>query len=101
MGATKKTQFSSQQIDLATLGKAIASPARIAILQYLKSNNFASNKELCTILKLSKTSVHQHLKVLYLANLVNETFIANFHGYYLEKSAIESLEKLNDIFDYQ
>jgi predicted transcriptional regulator len=39
MGATKTDLFTKQQNDLATMAKAIAHPARIAILQYLVKKN--------------------------------------------------------------
>jgi DNA-binding transcriptional ArsR family regulator len=99
MGATKKTQFSSDQINLSTIARAIASPARIAILQHLNDNHFASNKEFTTLLKLSKTAVFQHLQMLKEANLVNETYLDDKHGYYIENNAKYTLDKVNCILN--
>ena len=39
MGATKTGLFTKEQNDLANMAKAIAHPARIAILQYLIKKN--------------------------------------------------------------
>lgn len=98
MGATKKEQFTQEQIHMATLGRAIASPARIAILQHLKSNHIASNKELSSVLQLSRTSVYQHLKILHDAKLVDENYFCNDHGYFLNENAKREMEKIEWVF---
>jgi predicted transcriptional regulator len=99
MGASKKEQFSEKQIDASLLGRAIAAPARIAILQHLNYNNFVSSSELSKEFHLSITAIHQHIKILKEAKLVNETYQENKHGYFINFSSQKSLEKIKWIFN--
>lgn len=54
MGVTKTDLFSQKQNDLAVLAKAIAHPARIAILQQLLSTNSCINSDLVQELGLAR-----------------------------------------------
>lgn len=98
MGAAKKEQFSKEKIEMALLGRAIASPARIAILQILKDFNFVSVENLSLQIKLSLTATHQHLKILKDADLILDRYIWNRHGYYLKKASQNAFDKIDWIF---
>lgn len=99
MGAAKKEQFSTEKIEMALLGRAIASPARIAILQHLNDFSFLSIDQLSVQIKLSLTATHQHLKILKDAHLILDKYIWNRHGYYLNKQSKQSFDKINWIFE--
>ena len=64
MGATKSDLFTKQQNDIANLAKAIAHPARIAILQYLVRKNACVCGDLVEELGLAQATTSQHLKEL-------------------------------------
>jgi DNA-binding transcriptional ArsR family regulator len=70
MGATKTDLFSKKQNDLATMAKAIAHPARIAILQQLIKTNSCICGDLVEDLGLAQPTISQHLKELKNANLI-------------------------------
>lgn len=62
--------FSPETIRLAELAKAMAHPARIAILQYLAEQDACVCGAIVDALPLSQATVSQHLKVLKAAGLV-------------------------------
>ena len=71
MGATKKELFTDGQNRLAELAKAIAHPARVAILQYLATSNKCVCGDIVEELPLSQSTVSQHLKELKKVGLIH------------------------------
>lgn len=70
MGASKTDLFTKQQNDIALMAKAIAHPARIAILQYLVKKNACVCGDLVEELGLAQATTSQHLKELKSAGLI-------------------------------
>lgn len=64
MGVTKSDLFTKEQNELATLAKAFAHPARIAILQHLLSSNTCITGDLVYELGLAQATISQHLREL-------------------------------------
>ena len=73
MGLTKAEIFSKEQNELSTLLKAIAHPARIAILQQIISANACICGELAEELGLAQATISQHLKELKNAGIIQGT----------------------------
>jgi predicted transcriptional regulator len=73
MGATKTDLFSKKQNELANMARAIAHPARIAILQQLIKNNACICGDLVEDLGLAQPTISQHLKELKNAGLIQGT----------------------------
>jgi DNA-binding transcriptional ArsR family regulator len=70
MGATKTDLFTKQQNELAAMAKAIAHPARIAILQYLVKKNACVCGDIVDELGLAQATTSQHLKELKNAGII-------------------------------
>ena len=70
MGATKAELFTKQQNDIANMAKAIAHPARIAILQYLVKKNACVCGDIVDELGLAQATTSQHLKELKNAGII-------------------------------
>lgn len=70
MGVTKTQNFTEAQNQLATLAKALAHPARIAILQYLLKQQSCICGDLVEELPLAQATVSQHLKELKTVGLI-------------------------------
>lgn len=70
MGATKTTLFTKEQNEIANMAKALAHPARIAILQYLVKKNSCVCGDLVEELGLAQATTSQHLKELKLAGII-------------------------------
>ena len=64
MGVTKTEIFTEQQNSLATTLKALAHPARIAILQHIIKQNACICNDLVEELGLAQATISQHLKEL-------------------------------------
>ncbi len=73
MGLTKTEIFTSEQNQLATLLKAIAHPARIAILQQIISTNACICGDLVDELGLAQATISQHLKELKNVGIIQGT----------------------------
>lgn len=70
MGTTKSDLFTKQQNDLAAIAKALAHPARIAILQHLVKKNACVCGDLVDELGLAQATTSQHLKELKTAGFI-------------------------------
>jgi DNA-binding transcriptional ArsR family regulator len=70
MGASKKTHFDNSQLELSAFAKAMAHPARIAILQHLLKMNSCVCGDIVEVLPLAQSTVSQHLKELKKAGLL-------------------------------
>ena len=70
MGASKKNLFTAQQNRLAELAKAIAHPARIAILQHLITIKACVCGDIVDKVPLSQSTISQHLKALKEAGII-------------------------------
>ena len=70
MGATKSHEFSSIENKLAKYAKALAHPARIAILKLLAKKQSCICGDIVDELPLSQSTVSQHLKELKEAGLI-------------------------------
>lgn len=73
MGLSKSEIFTSRQNELATLAKALAHPARIAILEKLLKINACVCGDLVLEVGLAQSTVSQHLKELKNAGLIQGT----------------------------
>lgn len=73
MGLTKTEIFTEEQNQLSTLLKAIAHPARIAILQQIISANACICGDLVAELGLAQATISQHLKELKNAGIIQGT----------------------------
>ena len=70
MGATKSYEFSVKENRLAKYAKALAHPARIAILNFLAKQQSCICGDIVDVLPLSQSTVSQHLKELKEAGLI-------------------------------
>lgn len=64
MGVTRKDLFTSRQNELASVAKAFAHPARIAIIDYLLESESCINGDLVQELGLAQATISQHLREL-------------------------------------
>ena len=64
MGSTKVSVYSEKDQELALIFKALAHPARIAILKYLLTTTSCVCGDIVSEMPLSQSTVSQHLKEL-------------------------------------
>lgn len=99
MGLTKTEIFNEEQNKLAVQLKAIAHPARIAILQELIKANACICGDLVEELGLAQATISQHLKELKNAGLIKGTIEGATTCYCIEPKTWAKLEKeFNNLF---
>ena len=97
MAIHKKEAFTQKEQDLAEFAKALAHPARIAILKVLAEKNECICGEIVDVLPLAQSTVSQHLKELKNAGLIQGTVDGPRSCYCINWKAFE---KFNQEFSW-
>jgi|GEM_PF-150111 len=92
MGTTKSDLFNKKQNETASLLKAIAHPARIAIVEYLMNVESCICGDIVNKLPLAQPTVSQHLKELKLAGIIQGSIEGNSICYCLNEKSIQKLK---------
>ncbi|MDZ7607877.1 MAG: metalloregulator ArsR/SmtB family transcription factor [Cyclobacteriaceae bacterium] len=99
MGITKSFHFSEDQNKLATYAKALAHPARIAILQQILKNGTCIVGSLSEVLPLSQSTISQHLKELKTIGIIRGEITGPSICYCIDaKSWTEAKSIVNELF---
>ncbi len=95
-----KTQNDLEQYEVLALAcKALAHPARLAILRHLAERKSCICGELVTLMPLSQATVSQHLKVLKEAGLISGTIDGPKSCYCIDAAAMARLrERIDELF---
>lgn len=100
MAINKKEEFSRKEQELAAFAKALAHPARIAILKVLAQKNECICGEIVEVLPLAQSTVSQHLKELKEAGLINGTVDGARSCYCINWKAFEKFSnEFNSLFN--
>ncbi len=98
MAVHKKTAFGEDEQQLAKFAKALAHPARIAILSELAKRQSCVCGEIVEVMPLAQSTVSQHLKELLAAGLIQGTVDGAKSCYCINPEAIEQFEKMLGAF---
>lgn len=99
MGKTKSDLFTPQQNLLAKMAKAIAHPARIAILEQLASKGSCACGDIVDELPLSQATVSQHLKAMKEAGIIKGDVEGTFRCYCIDMEQCRALlSKVTSLF---
>ena len=98
MGLTKSEIFTEKQNRLAGMMKALAHPARIAIIQQLVKANACICGDLVNELGLAQATISQHLKELKNAGLIKGTIEGTSVCYCIDERAWKQYRKEFDAF---
>lgn len=100
MGLTKTEIFTTEQNRLAVMLKALAHPARIAILQQIIKANACICGDLVNDLGLAQATISQHLKELKSAGIIQGNIEGTSVCYCINPEVWQELSKqLNGLFD--
>lgn len=100
MGATKSSEFTKKENRLAAIAKALAHPARIAILHFLARKQTCICGDIVDELPLSQSTVSQHLKELKEAGLITGEIEGTKVCYCIDEKEWRSAQAaLNMLFD--
>jgi DNA-binding transcriptional ArsR family regulator len=92
MGVTKSDQFSERENEIAGLLKALAHPARIAIVEYLLSVDSCICGDIVDHLPLAQSTVSQHLKELKSAGIIQGSVEGTSICYCIDEKAMGKLK---------
>src|SRR5687767_15361517 len=99
MGATKSDEFSVKDNRLAKYAKALAHPARVAILRMLIRKEACICGDIVEELPLSQSTISQHLKELKESGLIKGDVEGAKVCYCIdEKELMEARNVLNSLF---
>ncbi len=93
MAADKSEQFKKDDIKLAQYAKALAHPARVAILKTLAENNVCICGEIVDLMPLAQSTVSQHLKALQKAGLIRGEIDGPKSCYCINPKAVADFNK--------
>lgn len=98
MGTTKTDKFTEEQNHLANLAKAIAHPARIAILQYLFKQDQCICGDLVSEIGLAQATISQHLKELRKLGLIKGSISGTKVCYCIDRENWTQVKKIFTLF---
>lgn len=93
MGITKTTLFTDHQNELAQLFKAIAHPARIAIIDYLLKVDTCICGDIVDEVQLAQPTISQHLKELKNAGIIKGNIKGTSICYCLDEEILLKFEQ--------
>lgn|SRR5690606_19353023 len=97
MGVSKTEHFTEHQNKLAVLAKALAHPARIAILDYLASVDTCICGDIVKEIQLAQPTVSQHLKELKNAGLIQGSIEGNAICYCINENALQIISNYIEV----
>jgi ArsR family transcriptional regulator, arsenate/arsenite/antimonite-responsive transcriptional repressor len=94
MGLSKTESYTARQNRIADLAKALAHPARVAILEFLASKDTCICGDIVEELPLSQATVSQHLAELKRVGLIKGEFEGPRVCYCIDKKSWEDAKQL-------
>lgn len=92
MGITKSESFTDEQNEIANLLKALANPARVAIIQYLLKVDSCICGDIVNELPLAQPTISQHLKELKNSNIIQGTIEGKSICYCINPETMSKIE---------
>jgi ArsR family transcriptional regulator, arsenate/arsenite/antimonite-responsive transcriptional repressor len=92
MGASKYESFTKEQNELSSFFKALAHPARVAIIDYLLSVDSCICGDIVNELPLAQPTVSQHLKELKNAGIIKGSIEGTAICYCINTEILEKFE---------
>ncbi|MFY0687734.1 MAG: winged helix-turn-helix transcriptional regulator [Cyclobacteriaceae bacterium] len=100
MGITKTDLFSDEINELANTAKALAHPARVAILDHLLKENKCINSDLVIELGLAQSTISQHLKELKNMGIIQGSITGTAMCYCINRPVWQEIQnRMKTFFD--
>lgn len=98
MGASKVDIYSNEINEIAAIAKVFSHPARVAILQYISTQEACICNDIVDEIGLAQATISQHLKVINDAGLLKGTFEGKSLCYCLNIDRFQELQTLFNTF---
>lgn len=100
MGVTRSDLFTERQNALSKVAKALAHPARIAIIDHLLESKSCINSHLVDELGLAQATISQHLRELKEVGIIKGSIEGSSISYCIDKEKWEEIRlDLNTLFN--
>lgn len=100
MGKSNTELFADRHNQLAAIAKALAHPARVAILEVLMKKGTCICGDIVEELPLSQATVSQHLKAMKSAGLIKGEIDGKFSCYCVDRTAcLQAQQMLIKLFE--
>lgn len=96
MGSTKKYFYTQKHLQLSDLCKALGHPARISIIKILSENRQLNCEAIYSKLKLSKSTISRHCKVLHENGVIGYEVVGNNCFYHIDNSRLDAITEFID-----
>nr|WP_294860359.1 winged helix-turn-helix domain-containing protein [uncultured Fluviicola sp.] len=100
MPTLKPLDYSPKQISISLTGRAIGHPCRVKMIELLIKHPKLTNKDLTERLRLSKSTIHNHLTKLWDAGLINVSYSPHSLCVEITKEQIKIYKALETLFDF-
>lgn len=97
MGISKTDSFNENQNRIAQMAKALAHPARVAIIEHLLKVNQCICGDIVNELPLAQSTVSQHLKALKDAGLIKGSIEGKAICYCIDEITFQELSSFFDL----
>ncbi len=101
MGVIKYFDYSPQTISISLVGRALAHPCRVKIMELLLERNKLNNQEFADYFGMARSTIHDHLVKLWQADIIH---IASEQGATvasITKDQIEKYTHLASLFTFE
>ena len=98
MGTSKTEEYTSRQVRLSEIARALGHPARIAIIEYLAKSNVCICGDIVDVLPLSQSTVSQHLRELKNAGLIKGEIEGTSVNYCINEKGWNEAKEMLGIF---
>jgi DNA-binding transcriptional ArsR family regulator len=98
MGASKVDIYSNEINEIAAIAKVFSHPARVAILQYISTQEACICNDIVDEIGLAQATISQHLKVINDAGLLKGTFEGKSLCYCINVERFQELQELFNSF---
>jgi predicted transcriptional regulator len=98
MGATNKSVFNQEHLEIADIAKAIAHPARVDILDYIINNPGCIANDIVNNISLSQPTISQHIRELRAINLISVEHHKTSISYYINQEEWNKSRKTINAF---
>jgi len=94
MGVSKTELFNERQNEIAQVAKVLAHPARVAILQYISTQDACICSDLVQETGLAQATISQHLAEIKKIGLITGEIQGKNRCYCIDKERWEALQEL-------
>lgn len=100
MGSTKNFDYSEKNVSISLLGRALAHPCRVKIIELLIDHKELNNLYFTHYFGMTKSTIHDHLVKLWQANLIEVNSSQFGTAISMNENQIAMVDQLLSLFSF-